>query len=54
VLAKTSGRPVQHIDTDLDQHRAHFARSGRPDAWLDHTGNAPRSLAACAEEVFTC
>ena len=76
VLAKTSGRPVQHVDADLDQHRAHFARSGRPDAWIDHmmhlfaliragvfdavtddverlTGNAPRSLAAYAEEVFT-
>ncbi|MEV6899081.1 NAD(P)H-binding protein [Amycolatopsis sp. NPDC051372] len=36
VLAKASGRPVRHVDADLAQHRAHFARSGRPDAWIDH------------------
>ncbi|MEU4668337.1 NAD(P)H-binding protein [Amycolatopsis sp. NPDC023774] len=35
-LAKASGRPVRHVDADLEQHRAHFARSGRPDAWIDH------------------
>jgi uncharacterized protein YbjT (DUF2867 family) len=36
VLAKASGRPVRHVDADVDQHRAHFARSGRPDPWIDH------------------
>lgn len=36
MLATTSGRPVRHIDANPDQHRAHFARSGRPDAWIDH------------------
>jgi uncharacterized protein YbjT (DUF2867 family) len=36
ILAKASGRPVRHVDADVDQHRAHFARSGRPDPWIDH------------------
>jgi uncharacterized protein YbjT (DUF2867 family) len=36
ILAKASDRPVRHIDADIDQHRAHFARSGRPDPWIDH------------------
>lgn len=36
VLTKASGHPIRHVDADLDQHRAHFARSGRPDAWVDH------------------
>lgn len=35
-LAKASGRPIRHVDADLERHRAHFARSGRPDAWVDH------------------
>jgi uncharacterized protein YbjT (DUF2867 family) len=35
-LAKVSGRPIRHVDADLEQHRAHFARSGRPAAWIDH------------------
>jgi uncharacterized protein YbjT (DUF2867 family) len=36
VLAKTSGRPIRHVDATLEQHRAHFARSGRPEAWVEH------------------
>lgn len=36
ILAKASGRPLRHVDADVDQHRAHFARSGRPDPWIDH------------------
>ncbi|WP_410670769.1 NAD(P)H-binding protein [Amycolatopsis sp. cmx-4-68] len=36
VLAKVSGRPIRHLDATPEQHRAHFARSGRPDAWVDH------------------
>jgi uncharacterized protein YbjT (DUF2867 family) len=36
VLATASGRPVRHVDADVDRHRAHFARSGRPDSWTDH------------------
>nr|WP_052477520.1 hypothetical protein [Kibdelosporangium sp. MJ126-NF4]CEL12672.1 hypothetical protein [Kibdelosporangium sp. MJ126-NF4] len=35
-LAEASGRPVTHVDATLRQHREHFARSGRPDAWVDH------------------
>jgi uncharacterized protein YbjT (DUF2867 family) len=35
-IAAASGRPVRHVDADLDTHRAHFARSGRPAAWIDH------------------
>jgi uncharacterized protein YbjT (DUF2867 family) len=35
-LGRASGRPVRHVDADLTEHRAHFARSGRPDAWVDH------------------
>jgi uncharacterized protein YbjT (DUF2867 family) len=36
VLSRASGRPVRHIDATLDEHREHFARSGRSDAWVDH------------------
>lgn len=36
LLAKTSGRPIRHIDATPTEHRAHFAKSGRPDAWVDH------------------
>ncbi|MEV4757613.1 NAD(P)H-binding protein [Micromonospora sp. NPDC049559] len=36
VLSRASGRPIRHVDADLTAHRAHFARSGRPDAWVDH------------------
>ncbi|MGW4487302.1 hypothetical protein ACWEOE_26080 [Amycolatopsis sp. NPDC004368] len=35
-LAQASGWPIRHVDADLDQHRAHFARSGRPAAWVEH------------------
>jgi uncharacterized protein YbjT (DUF2867 family) len=35
-LSRACGRPVRHIDANLDQHRAHFARSGRPDRWVAH------------------
>jgi uncharacterized protein YbjT (DUF2867 family) len=35
-LAGASGRPISHVDADLETHRAHFARSGRPDAWVEH------------------
>jgi uncharacterized protein YbjT (DUF2867 family) len=35
-LSRASGRPVRHIDANLAEHRAHFARSGRPDTWVDH------------------
>ncbi|HVV11769.1 NAD(P)H-binding protein [Amycolatopsis sp.] len=36
ILAKVSGRPIRHVDADLARHRAHFAKSGRSDAWADH------------------
>jgi uncharacterized protein YbjT (DUF2867 family) len=36
ILTRAAGRPVRHVEADLDRHRAHFARSGRPDAWIDH------------------
>lgn len=36
VLGQASGRPIRHVDANLAEHRAHFARSGRPDAWVDH------------------
>jgi uncharacterized protein YbjT (DUF2867 family) len=35
-LAGVSGRPIRHVDADLERHRAHFARSGRPAAWVEH------------------
>ena len=35
-LGHASGRPVRHVDANLAEHRAHFARSGRPDPWVDH------------------
>lgn len=35
-LADASGRPVRHVDASVPEHRAHFARSGRPTAWVDH------------------
>jgi uncharacterized protein YbjT (DUF2867 family) len=35
-LATASGRPIRHVDADLDRHRAHFAGCGRPDAWIEH------------------
>ncbi len=35
-LAEASGRPIRHLDATTTQHREHFARSGRPDAWVDH------------------
>jgi uncharacterized protein YbjT (DUF2867 family) len=35
-LGRASGRPIRHVDANLAEHRAHFARSGRPDAWVDH------------------
>lgn len=36
MLCRASGRPIQHVDANLTEHRAHFVRSGRPDAWVDH------------------
>jgi uncharacterized protein YbjT (DUF2867 family) len=36
VLGRASGRPIRHVNANLAEHRAHFARSGRPDAWVDH------------------
>ncbi|WP_410586125.1 NAD(P)H-binding protein [Amycolatopsis sp. lyj-23] len=36
VLSAASGRTIRHIDADPEAHRAHFARSGRPDAWVEH------------------
>ncbi|WP_326837806.1 NAD(P)H-binding protein [Amycolatopsis rhabdoformis] len=36
MLSGASGRAIRHVDADLGTHRAHFARSGRPDAWVDH------------------
>jgi uncharacterized protein YbjT (DUF2867 family) len=35
-LSSASGRAIRHVDADLEAHRAHFARSGRPNAWVDH------------------
>ncbi|MGK3206463.1 NAD(P)H-binding protein [Amycolatopsis sp. MEPSY49] len=36
LLARTSGRPIHHVDATPEEHRAHFAKSGRPEAWVDH------------------
>jgi uncharacterized protein YbjT (DUF2867 family) len=36
VLSDASGRPVRHVDATPAQHRAHFAKSDRPDAWVGH------------------
>lgn len=36
VLAETSGRPIHHKDATEEEHRRHFARSGRPEAWINH------------------
>jgi uncharacterized protein YbjT (DUF2867 family) len=36
VLAKTSGRSIKHVDATPPEHRAHFAKSGRPEAWVNH------------------
>lgn len=36
LLAKTSGRPIHHVDATPEQHRQHFAKSGRPEAWTNH------------------
>ncbi|WP_284745719.1 NAD(P)H-binding protein [Amycolatopsis sp. RTGN1] len=36
VLAEASGRPIHHIDATEEEHRNHFARSGRPEAWVNH------------------
>ena len=36
VLAQASGRDIHHIDATVPEHREHFARSGRPTAWVDH------------------
>lgn len=36
VLGTASGRRVRHVDATPAEHREHFARSGRPDAWIDH------------------
>lgn len=36
VLGRVSGRPIQYVEATRAQHRAYFARSGRPDAWADH------------------
>ncbi|WP_433173063.1 NAD(P)H-binding protein [Actinoallomurus sp. CA-150999] len=36
VLATASGRLIRHVPATVPQHRAYFARSGRPDAWIDH------------------
>jgi uncharacterized protein YbjT (DUF2867 family) len=36
ILSQASGRPIRHVDATLAQHREHFAKSGRSDAWVDH------------------
>ncbi|WIV61482.1 NAD(P)H-binding protein [Amycolatopsis nalaikhensis] len=36
VLAEASGRPIRHRDATPAEHQAHFAKSGRPDAWVEH------------------
>ncbi len=36
VLAETSGRPIRLRDVTPAEHREHFAKSGRPEAWVDH------------------
>lgn len=36
VLGRASDRPIRHVNANPAEHRAHFARSGRPDAWVDH------------------
>ena len=36
LLGQASGRPIRHADATLAEHRAHFAKSGRPDAWVGH------------------
>lgn len=36
VLAKVSGRPIRHVDATPEEHRKHFEKSGRPQAWVDH------------------
>ncbi|MEV4144999.1 NAD(P)H-binding protein [Amycolatopsis sp. NPDC049691] len=36
LLAKTSGRPIHHVDATPEEHREHFAKSGRPEAWVNH------------------
>lgn len=35
-LRQAADRPIRHIDATPAEHRAHFAESGRPDAWIDH------------------
>jgi uncharacterized protein YbjT (DUF2867 family) len=52
VLAAASGRPVRHVEATVPQHRAYFARSGRPDDLHKLTGNPPRSLETYAREVW--
>jgi uncharacterized protein YbjT (DUF2867 family) len=36
ILSQASGRSITHVDATPTQHREHFARSGRSDAWVDH------------------
>ncbi|MFF1611731.1 NAD(P)H-binding protein [Amycolatopsis sp. NPDC058278] len=36
LLAEASGRPIRHRDATPAEHRAHFARSGHPEAWVEH------------------
>jgi len=36
VLGQASGRAIRHADVTPAQHRAYFAESGRPDAWVNH------------------
>ncbi|MGW5718089.1 NAD(P)H-binding protein [Amycolatopsis sp. NPDC003865] len=36
LLAKASGRPIHHRDATPEEHRRHFAKSGRPEAWVNH------------------
>lgn len=36
LLAEVSGRPIRHVDATPSEHRAHFAKSGRPEAWVNH------------------
>jgi uncharacterized protein YbjT (DUF2867 family) len=36
VLAKASGRPIHHVDATPAEHRKHFEKSGRSEAWIDH------------------
>jgi uncharacterized protein YbjT (DUF2867 family) len=35
-LTKASGRKIRHVDATPAEHRTHFEKSGRPEAWVNH------------------